>query len=182
MVLRYAHLFFQICIDIYGHNFLLSMAYQGFPGGATGKEVSCQSRRHKRYRFDPWVGKIPWRRAGQPTLVFLLASFLIRVFIFSRYIMAYFSQWEFLIYHSIFPILIAILLNTWTVISMFLVVVQLLSHVRLFCDPMDPLPVSPVHGISRERMAWVATSFSRGYLYILKQLKLRFSSIYQNFL
>ena len=20
--------------------------------------------------FDPWVGKIPWRRAGQPTLVF----------------------------------------------------------------------------------------------------------------
>ena len=24
-----------------------------------------------RYRFDPWVGKIPWRRAGQPSLVFL---------------------------------------------------------------------------------------------------------------
>ena len=24
-----------------------------------------------RYRFDPWVGKIPWRRAGQFTLVFL---------------------------------------------------------------------------------------------------------------
>ena len=21
--------------------------------------------------FDPWVGKIPWRRAGQPTPVFL---------------------------------------------------------------------------------------------------------------
>ena len=21
--------------------------------------------------FDPWVGKIPWRRAQQPTLVFL---------------------------------------------------------------------------------------------------------------
>ena len=21
--------------------------------------------------FDPWVGKIPWRRAWQPTLVFL---------------------------------------------------------------------------------------------------------------
>ena len=25
----------------------------------------------KRYRFDPWVGKIPWRRARQPPPVFL---------------------------------------------------------------------------------------------------------------
>jgi len=24
-----------------------------------------------RCRFDPWVGKIPWRRAWQPTPVFL---------------------------------------------------------------------------------------------------------------
>ena len=26
---------------------------------------------HKRYRFDPWVRKIPWRRAWQATPVFL---------------------------------------------------------------------------------------------------------------
>ena len=25
----------------------------------------------KKHRFDPWVGKIPWRRKWQPTLVFL---------------------------------------------------------------------------------------------------------------
>ena len=25
----------------------------------------------KRHGFDPWVGKSPWRRAGQPTPVFL---------------------------------------------------------------------------------------------------------------
>ena len=25
----------------------------------------------ERPEFDPWVGKIPWRRAQQPTLVFL---------------------------------------------------------------------------------------------------------------
>ena len=37
----------------------------GFPGGASGKEPSCQSRRHKRCRFDPWAGKIPWRKAWQ---------------------------------------------------------------------------------------------------------------------
>ena len=41
-----------------------------FPGGASGKELTCQCRRHKRHRFDPWVGKIPWRRARQPTPVF----------------------------------------------------------------------------------------------------------------
>ena len=29
------------------------------------------SRRHGRHRFYPWVGKIPWRRAWQPTSVFL---------------------------------------------------------------------------------------------------------------
>ena len=39
----------------------------GFPGGASGKEPACQCRRHKRRRFYPWVGKIPWRRAWLPT-------------------------------------------------------------------------------------------------------------------
>ena len=40
-------------------------------GGATGKESACQYRRHKRCRFDPWVRKIPWGKAWQPTPVFL---------------------------------------------------------------------------------------------------------------
>ena len=43
----------------------------GFPGGATGKEPTCQRRRHRRRGFSPWVGKTPWRRAWQPTPVFL---------------------------------------------------------------------------------------------------------------
>ena len=43
---------------------------RGFPGGASGKEPACQYRRHKRLGFDPWLGKIPWRRAWQPTPVF----------------------------------------------------------------------------------------------------------------
>ena len=42
-----------------------------FPGGASGKESAYQYRRHKRHRFDPWVGTIPWRRKWQPTLIFL---------------------------------------------------------------------------------------------------------------
>ena len=40
-------------------------------GGASGKESSCQWRRHKRREFDPWVGKILWRRNWQPTPKFL---------------------------------------------------------------------------------------------------------------
>ena len=39
------------------------------PGGASGKEPACQYRRHKRRRFDSWA--ISWRRAQQPTPVFL---------------------------------------------------------------------------------------------------------------
>ena len=35
------------------------------------KEPICQCRRCKRCRFDPWAWKIPWRRAWQPTPVFL---------------------------------------------------------------------------------------------------------------
>jgi len=35
------------------------------------KVPACQCRRHKRHGFDPWVGKISWRRARQPTPVFL---------------------------------------------------------------------------------------------------------------
>ena len=44
---------------------------QGFPGGTIGKEPTCQCRKHKRCELDPWVGKIPWKRAWQPTPVFL---------------------------------------------------------------------------------------------------------------
>ena len=42
-----------------------------FPGGASDKEPAYQCRGCKRPEFDPWVGKIPWRRSWQPTPVFL---------------------------------------------------------------------------------------------------------------
>ena len=53
---------------------LFSMLFRfvyGFPGGASGQELACQCRRPTRQRFSPWVGNIPWRKAWQPTLVFL---------------------------------------------------------------------------------------------------------------
>ena len=39
----------------------------GFPGGSSGKGFACQCKRHKRYGFDPQVGKIPWRKVWQST-------------------------------------------------------------------------------------------------------------------
>ena len=49
--------------------------YQGFPGGASGKQPACRGRRWKRCRFSPWAGKIPWRRAWQTAPVFLPGEF-----------------------------------------------------------------------------------------------------------
>ena len=46
------------------------LALTGSVIDASGKEPACQCRRCKRHGFDPWVGKIPWRRA-RPTLLFL---------------------------------------------------------------------------------------------------------------
>ena len=44
--------------------------------GTSGKKLKTkkphlQCRRCRRPRFDPWVGKIPWRKAQQPTPIFL---------------------------------------------------------------------------------------------------------------
>ena len=36
-------------------------------GGPNGKELACRCRRLKRCGFDPWIGKILWRRKWQPT-------------------------------------------------------------------------------------------------------------------
>ena len=44
----------------------------GFPGGINGKEPASQCRRWKRCEFDPWVRKIPWRKATHS--VFMLGE------------------------------------------------------------------------------------------------------------
>jgi len=47
----------------------------GFPGGDSGREHSCQRWRCERCGLHPWVRKIPWRRAWQPTSVLLPGEF-----------------------------------------------------------------------------------------------------------
>ena len=51
-------------------NWTVSQLYwhylQGLPRWHRGKEWACQCKR-RRCRFDPWVGKMPWRNKWQPT-------------------------------------------------------------------------------------------------------------------
>ena len=51
--------------------FLFSLAFPGLPKWNSGKESTCQCWRCRRCRFCPWIGKIPWRRKGQPTPILL---------------------------------------------------------------------------------------------------------------
>ena len=60
--LNVAPIILQQCIIMY---------HQGFSGGCSSKEPTCQCRRVKRHGFNPWVRKIPWRRKWPPAPVFL---------------------------------------------------------------------------------------------------------------
>ena len=48
-----------------------------------GKESACQFRRHRRLRFYPRVGKIPWRREWQPMSVFLPCICILALYLYS---------------------------------------------------------------------------------------------------
>ena len=46
---------------IFYHYLYVCVVRMSFPVGTSGKEPSCQFWRCNRCRFDPWVGRIPWR-------------------------------------------------------------------------------------------------------------------------
>ena len=50
--------------------------YRAFQVAVVGKNPPANAGRCKRFRFDPWVGKIPWSRAQQRTPVFLPGEFM----------------------------------------------------------------------------------------------------------
>ena len=51
------------------------MYIYGLPGGSVVKILPAKAGDEgKSLKFDPWVGKIPWRRKSQPTAVFLLGK------------------------------------------------------------------------------------------------------------
>ena len=45
---------------------LFSLTFPRLSRWNSGKESTCQSRRFRRCRFYPWIGKIPWRRTWNP--------------------------------------------------------------------------------------------------------------------
>jgi len=47
----------------------------GLPQWLSGFRICLQCRRHRRLRFDTWVGKIPYRRKWQSTPVLLPGKF-----------------------------------------------------------------------------------------------------------
>ena len=49
---------------------LPTLVFMGFPGDSNSKESTCNAGDG----FDPWVGKILWRRAWQPTPGFLFGE------------------------------------------------------------------------------------------------------------
>ena len=63
----FPQLFFASFLNLF-FNILPPKRYWELPWWLSGKESVCQCKRHG---FDPGIGKIPWRRKWQPTLVFL---------------------------------------------------------------------------------------------------------------
>ena len=50
---------------------LTCIAVSGLPMWLSNEESACHCRRDRRLGFNPRVAKIPWRRKGHPTPVFL---------------------------------------------------------------------------------------------------------------
>ena len=64
--------FFFSCVTRNTHLLLCSLLLVTRPPrGLSGKEFTCRCRRCRRHRFDPWVGKISWRRKWHPAPVCL---------------------------------------------------------------------------------------------------------------
>ena len=59
----------------------IGMSYSVIPRWHSGKESAWQCKRHKKWRFNPWIGKIPWSRKLQPTPVFFFFFFFFILFL-----------------------------------------------------------------------------------------------------
>ena len=51
-------------------SFLKASHAFGLPRWLSDQESACQCRRGERRQFDPWIGKNPWSRKWQATLLF----------------------------------------------------------------------------------------------------------------
>ena len=72
---RFRHFFFTSSKCINGYNFVKNYLVICLEVWGFQLRIHLQFRRHKKQGFDPWVGKIPWSRKWQPTVVFLPEKF-----------------------------------------------------------------------------------------------------------
>ena len=152
----------------------------GFSGGTSGKQPVCPCRRHKRCEFNPWVGRIPWKRAWWPTPIFLPGESHGQ-----RSLVGY-SPWGHRVEHDwsdlacthvwlfhwdkflevklLLPNSKNILLHIVTTAA------KSLQSCPTLCDPIDGSPPgSPVPGILQARtLEWVAISFSNAWKWKVK--------------
>ena len=50
---------------------IMTSVFSGLPWWLRDKESACSAGDSRRLRSKPWIGTIPWRRAWQPTPIFL---------------------------------------------------------------------------------------------------------------
>ena len=65
------HIHYHMEREIASGNLLCDTGSSGFPCGSAGKESTCSVRPG----FNPWVGKVPWRRERLATPVFWPGEF-----------------------------------------------------------------------------------------------------------
>ena len=137
------------------------------PRWLSGKESACQRRR---CGFDPWVGKIPWRKKWQPTPIFLPGKS------HGQRSLAGCSLWGHKrVRHDLAtkgtrccPLVqvqhLITLVPAPEPFPVYSVKVLVAQSSPTLCGPMDwSPPNSSVHGILQTRiLEWVAISFSRG--------------------
>ena len=66
--------FLPLNLSIYTHTQCRIVAIY-FPGGSAEKNPPAMQQMYRRHGFDPWVGKILWRRKRQHIPVFLPGKF-----------------------------------------------------------------------------------------------------------
>ena len=72
LLLSFKSSFIEASFTYHGiHPFCQDHAVVGFPRGSGVKNPPAVRESGRSHGFDPWVGKIPWRRQWQPTPVFL---------------------------------------------------------------------------------------------------------------
>ena len=138
------HIYIYIYTHIYTHTYI----HTGIPKWLSSKESACQFRRHRRREFDPWVGKIAWRKGWQPTPIFLPGKF-------------HGQRTWWATVHEVTKSWTR--LSHWAHVHVYISVLVAQSCLTL-CDTLDYSPQDySIHRILQARMMeWVAISFSKG--------------------